>query len=449
MQHLMQGTMLTPADIGYDAARKSWNLSYNLHPALIVMAHSTADIVQAVSYARDNHMTIGVMASGHGPSVLDGNTLLINTSQMTDVRIDAETCTAWIEAGAKWGKVLEAAQAVGLAPLLGSSPDVGAVGYTLGGGMGWLARKYGLAADSALSFELVTADGQLLRANAMENPELFWALRGGSGSFGVVTSMEVQLYPVTTVYGGNLIYPAEAAREVYTHYREWIAAVPDDLTSSISLMNFPPLPQIPEFLRGQTVIMVRGCYSGPVEEGEKLLNQWRAWKTPMADHFGPMPFSQVAAISQDPTDPMPSHVTGLWLKDLSDPVIDILLEHAITHNGLVASEIRHVGGAVARARHGASAYSHRDATLIFQMVSLTPTPEAWLGLKQYTEMIKQKLAPYATGGVYANFLEGQDKVNLARSAFTPEVYQRLSEIKAQYDPENMFRFGLNIIPAHS
>ena len=226
-------------------------------------------------------MAVAVKATGHGVIREANDSLLIVTSELTDVRVNADAQTAWVSAGTKWGRVLEETQAVGLAPVLGSSPDVGAVSYTLGGGMGWLARKYGISADSVNQFELVTADGNLVHASAAENADLFWALRGGGGNFGVVTAMEIRLYPVTKVYGGNSFYPIEKAKEVYARYRNWIVNAPDELTSSVLIMNFPPFPQIPERLRGQSFVMVRGCYCGPLEQGKELLKYWRDWQSPI------------------------------------------------------------------------------------------------------------------------------------------------------------------------
>ena len=214
----LSGQVLTPQDADYDTARQTWNLTVNQHPALIVLAKTSKDVAEAIRFAEARDLDVAVKAAGHGTLREADGSLLIVTSQMTDVNVNAEAGTAWISAGTKWGRVLEQTQALGLAPLLGSSPDVGAVGYTLGGGMGWLARKYGLSADSVNRFELIAADGQMVNASATENADLFWGLRGGGGNFGVVTGMEIQLYPVTTVYGGNLFYPIHKAKEVYSHY---------------------------------------------------------------------------------------------------------------------------------------------------------------------------------------------------------------------------------------
>lgn len=446
----IRGEALTPRDEGYDTARRPWNLTVDQHPALIVLAKTTEDIVEAVRFAAARDLEVAVKARGHGTIRNADQSLLIVTSQLTEVRVDAAAQTAWVSGGTKWGDVLEQAQAFGLAPLLGSSPDVGAVGYTLGGGMGWLARRYGLSTDSVNRFELVTAEGELVNASASENPDLFWALRGGGGNFGVVTGMEIRLYPVTIVYGGNLFYPVNMAREVYAFYRDWIAQTPDELTSSVVLMNFPPFPAIPEPLRGQSFVIVRGCYSGPVEQGEKLIDRWRAWQPPTIDAFHAMPFSQVAAISNDPVDPIPSYSSGIWLKDLSDETADILIQHAAPNGGpplLVFAEVRHAGGAICSVDPQSAAYGNRDALHILQVIGAAPTPEIHTALRQHVSRLKEALASHLHGGVYMNFLEGSEARELTKNGFSPEAYRQLQTVKAKYDPDNRFSHSYDIPPA--
>ncbi len=446
----VQGTVFTPDDPDYDEARKAWNLAVNQHPAVIVVAAGVADVVEATRFAAREDLSVTVQSTGHGIVRPADDSLLIITSKMKNIQVNAAAQTAWVDAGAKWGEVLEQTQAAGLAPLLGSSPDVGVVGYTLGGGFGWLGRKYGLAADSVRFFELVTADGRLLRASDTENSDLFWALRGGGGSMGIVTGMEIKLYPVSSVYGGNLLYPIAMAKEVYSRYREWITSAPDELTSSILIMNFPPIPQVPEILRGQSFVIVRGCYSGPVEQGQALLQGWRDWRTPLIDAFKEMPFSQVATISNDPVNPMAALSTGAWLRELSDEAIDILIRHVAPGNGaspLVFAEVRHAGGAIARVDPQASAYGNREASLLLQMIGPAPTPEAYDHVAQYTGQIKEHLRPYLTGGVYMNFLEGEESQRQVESGFSPATYRRLMALKAAYDPDNRLRSGFNIQPA--
>jgi hypothetical protein len=363
---------------------------------------------------------------------------------MHGVKVDAKTKTAWVEAGAEWGVVLEAAQTVGLAPLLGSSPGVGAVGYTLGGGMGWLARKYGTSADNVIAFDVVTANGELVRASETENDDLFWAMRGGGGSFGVVTGMQIRLFPVTTVYAGNLIYPIEDAKEVYVRYREWINTAPDELTSAVLIMNYPPIPEIPDFLRGQTFVQVRGAYTGDLTQGEALLQYWRDWKTPVADLFGALPFSQAALISNDPIDPLPGVSSSVWVRELDDALIDTIIKYAVAHNGFMVAEIRHAGGAVARVDPRANAYGNRDAKLVLQLIGSTPTLEDLHNMEAYMSEFKQAMQPYLTGGVYINFLEGKEHRERIKDAYTPENFDRLTATKAKYDRDNVFGFSFNI-----
>src|SRR3712207_5085281 len=246
----LRGVAYAPGEEGYDESRKAWNLNAHQHPALVVMALGAADAIAAVRLARDEGLGVGVMATGHGvASACDGG-VLINTSRMRGVRVDPEAQSARVEAGALWRDVMPEAQAFGLAGLSGSSSGVGVVGYTLGGGFGWLGRKYGFNADSVREADVVTADGELLRVSAYEHPDLFWGLKGGGGNFGVVTSLEFALYPLTTVFGGNLFYSLERAPEVLDLYSRWVETLPDEMTTAIAFMNFPPMPELPEPLRG-------------------------------------------------------------------------------------------------------------------------------------------------------------------------------------------------------
>jgi FAD/FMN-containing dehydrogenase len=390
---------------------------------------------------------VAVQATGHGVVRPANDSLLINTSQFTAVSVNADARTAWISAGAKWGKVLEQAQAVGLAPLLGSSPDVGAIGYTLGGGMGWLARKYGLSIDSVNCFQVVTAEGQTVEASETQNADLFWGLRGGGGNLGVVTGMEVRLYPITQFYGGNLYYPIAQAPAVFARYREWIANAPDELTSSIVIMNYPPLPFFPEPLRGKTMAQIRGAYCGPIEHGEALLKFWRDWQAPLIDDFAARPFTAIAKVSNDPVDPMPSGSSGGWLKDLSDETLTTLIDRAAsvhTPSPIIVTEVRHAGGAIARVDPSAAAYSHRAAPFSLQMIGATPTPETQAAFHERVTQLKQALQPHLTGGVYLNFIEGEEALARSRDGFSAEAYRRLQELKARYDPDNRFSHSYDL-----
>jgi hypothetical protein len=451
LQSEIQGKVVQSTDADYDDARRAWNLTVNHRPVGVVMATHALDIVKAIQFARKEKLTVSVQSTGHGTvRPASGGDLLVNTAGMVRVQVDAAARTAWIEAGAKWKDVLERTQAVGLAPLLGSAPHVGAVGYTLGGGLGWLARKYGAAADSVRHFEVVTADGKLRRASETENPDLFWGLRGGSGNLAVVTGMEINLYPVTTVYGGSLIYPVEMAGEVFPRYRDWISSAPDELTSSVAVMNFPPIPPVPEPLRGQSFVMVRGCYCGPVDQGEALIQPWRDWRSPVIDAFKAMPFSQVATISNDPVDPLPALSTGAWLRALSDDAIATLLGYAIPGDNpspLLVVEVRHIAGTVATASSPLSAYSSQGWELLLQLVGITPTPEAYNHVARLTGQVKAELGPALSGAIYMNLVEGDESRRRVKDGFTPQAYRRLLALKSTFDPDNLLHSGFNLSPA--
>jgi FAD/FMN-containing dehydrogenase len=419
-----------------------WNLAFQQQPALVVTPRTAEDIVLAVRFAHNENLEVTVQATGHGPIRTADGGMLIVTSELTEVRVDPASRTAWVAAGAKWGLVLEVAQAHGLAPLLGSSPTVGAIGYTLGGGMGWLVRKYGLAADSVRSFELVTADGSLLHASQDENPDLFWALRGGGKGLGVITAMQIHLFPVSQVFGGSLIYPVELAPEAFRRYREWIADMPEEMTTSIKIANFPPVEMVPEFFRGKSFVMVNGCYCGPLDEGPGFIQGWLDWRAPLMNSFQAMPFSQVAVISSDPQDPMPAQVTGAWLADLADPAIDTIVSFAAPQGGpppLTIVEVRHVSGAMGRVRPGSNAFSQRDRDFVLESIAFTPTPEIGERVRGYNAQFKAALAGHLAEGVYMNFLEGEEAHQNYQNAFSAGDYQRLQALKAQFDPEHMFR----------
>lgn len=446
----LNGRVILPDDPEYDSARRAWNLAVEQNPAVIVVAKTAQDIAAAVNYARNHELGVAVQATGHGNVRPADDCLLILTHEMTGVEVDPLSGTARVEAGVKWGAVLALAQQHGLAPLLGSSPEVGAIGYTLGGGLGWLGRKYGMSTDNVVQFEVVTADGRIRIASATENPELFWGLRGGGGSLGVVAAMTIRLFPVTEVYAGNLYYPIALAGDVFRHYRSWIAGAPDELTSSVLVMNFPPLPNLPEMLRGQSFAIVRGCYCGPVTEGEQILRHWREWQQPLIDDFKTIPFSQAAIISNDPVDPLPSFQTGAWLRELSDPAIEAIVHYARgteqMHN-LIFAEIRHAGGAIQRVSADSAVFGNRDAELLLWLVGLTPTTEDHQALVAYLDRLKTVLRPYLTGGVYMNALEGIESQQRIRSGLAPGGYDRLALVKAQVDPDNLFGFTFNVSPA--
>lgn len=446
----VRGAVHAPGDVGYDVARRGWNLRFVAHPAVVVEAADADDVAASVAFARRHGLPLAVQATGHGTVRPADGALLLRTGRLDGVAIDPVAGTARIEAGVRWGAVLAAAQPHGLAPLLGSSPTVGAVGYTLGGGLGWLARKHGLAADAVLAFEVVTPDGERRVASADEHPDLFWGLRGGGGALGVVTAMTMRLVPVAQVYAGNLYYPAEAAREVFARWRAWIADAPDELTSSVLVMNFPPFPEVPEPLRGRSFAIVRGCWCGDLDDGAGLLRYWRDWRAPELDAFGPLPFAEAARISNDPEGPMPAYTSGAWLRDLDAGAIDAIVDHALPQGGspaLAFAEVRHVGGAVARVPAEAGAYGNRDAELVLSLVGAAPTPEVLEVGHALVGRLQAALAPALTGGVYLNFLEGDESRARVRDGLAPGAYERLARLKARYDGAHLLRHAFDVAPA--
>jgi FAD/FMN-containing dehydrogenase len=441
----IKGEVFTPEDEAYGQARLTWNRSIDQYPAVIVMAKNARDVVQAVRLAHEFDMEVAVQGTGHGVPRPANDCLLIVTSKMKGLSIERESQTAWIEAGVEWGEVLDAAQKVGLAPLLGSSPNVGVVGYTLGGGMGWLARRYGLAADSVLLFEIVTPDGRLVRASQDENEELFWAIRGGGANFGVVTGMQIRLYPVTTVFGGSLIYPIEVAKHVIQRYREWAAILPDEFTTSIIIMRFPPLPSVPEFLQGKAVVMVHGCYCGPLEQGEALMQTWKTLPEPIANTFRAMPFSEVATISNDPLQPMPGASASETFYELSDEMMDVVLRYIASGPSPISmAEFRQGGGAIDKADRKANALDSRFIGFYMHAGGLVPTPEARQAFLAYARKFQQELQPYATGRLYLNFMGVHEAAERSQDAYLSASYDRLRELKAKYDPENRFNHSFNL-----
>lgn len=441
------GDVYFPGEPGYDEARAGFNLLTDHRPAVIAVPTNRHDVVEAVRFAADEGLRVAIQATGHGPGTPAHDALLINTSTMTDVTVDPVARTATVSAGAKWAPVLELAQQHGLAPLLGSTTDVGVVGYTLGGGFGWLGRKYGLCSDAVRSFDLVTPDGNSLRVSATSHPDIFWALRGGGiGNLGVVTDIVIDLFPVSTVYAGNLFYPAEDAAEIMRRFAEWAPHQPDDLTSAISLMNFPPLDIVPEPLRGKSFTLVRGCWSGDLTVGAEIIDEWRRWKTPEIDMWAEMPFTAADAISMDPTDPMPAMVTTEWMNDLPDAAIDILVDRVLPAPGtlplILFAEIRHAGAAVARGASAAPNDRGREGTFLLELGSVVPDPHVGLAVESAQRLTRQALAPYVTGAAYLNFLEGDEKAARSASAFSQTNLRRLNAIKSALDPENRFCHGV-------
>ncbi|MEV4399175.1 FAD-binding oxidoreductase [Nonomuraea sp. NPDC049607] len=445
----VKGPVFLPGDPGYAEEAEGFDRSVVHHPAVIVGAAGADDVVAAVRFARDHGLGVAVQATGHGVGLPADGGLLISTRRMDGHRIDPERRTVRLEAGALWREVIPSAARHGLAPLNGSAPFVGAVSYTLGGGIGVLSRRYGYAADHVRTIEVVTADGELRTASEEENTDLFWALRGGKGNFGVVTSLEVELVEVSRIYGGGLYFPAESIRDVLHFYRTWVAGVPDELSSSFFMMPWPDVPEVPEELRGRFAMHLRLSYLGSPQEGARLVEPLREIATPLLDTVTDIPYTEVGTIHNDPPTPGSYHINSFQLTHLDhDAVEAILALVGPGSNSAVGIEIRHLGGALARPPRLPNAVAHTTAQFQLYSAGVLGIGEDQAVYAGHDRVIKT-LAPWNSGTRMLNFMAGVAHTDPedVRQAFTPEAYERLVAVKTAHDPGNMFRFNHNIPPA--
>ncbi|GIG69197.1 FAD-binding oxidoreductase [Phytomonospora endophytica] len=438
------GPVLTPDDERYDAERTGWQTARAHRPDLVVGAATPADVQAAVKHAADHGLPVAVQGTGHASAAVaaEGG-VLITTERMAAVRVDPDAATAWVAAGTRWNQVVSETAPFGLAPLSGSAPHVGAVSYTLGGGLGLLSRTYGYAADHVRSLDVVTADGHLRHVTPDNEPDLFWALRGGRDNFGVVTGMEIDLVPVTTIYGGTLIFSGERTAEIFDAYLQWTATVPEAMNSSIASILSPNLPAIPEPLRGRRTVHIRISYTaGDLATAESLVAPLRTLGT-MIDTVGKMAFADSGVIHNDPVAPTAAESSTAMLGDLNSDALPALLEQEPTPHIV---ELRHLGGAMARPPAIPNAVGNRDARFLLNLVS--PLASAELSrIRTAHERIIAALGPWDTGGRFLNYLSGHGAASQVRAAYSPADYRRLSEIKAVYDPHNTFRLNHNIAPA--
>jgi FAD/FMN-containing dehydrogenase len=434
----LRGQVVLPGDADYDDARKVWNGMIDRRPALIARCAGIGDVSRAIRFARNQNLLLAVRGGGHnvtGAGTCDSG-LVIDLSPMKAVQVDSERCTARVEPGATWKDFDEEAQQYGLATTGGLISSTGVAGFTLGGGIGWLVRKHGLACDNLISAEVVTTDGQLVRANASENPDLYWGLRGGGGNFGVVTAFEFALHPVATVVGGVVAHPLPSARKVLHFYRHFIATAPEELTT---LVNFATTPE------GKQIIGIAACYAGPVEQGAEVMRPLKAFGPPAMDMMGPLPYTALQQ-ANDPRAPagLQNYWKAAFLRDLSDEAIDAIIEYA-THvtSPLSMIHLHQLGGAMNRVAADATAFGHRDSEFVVNIIGMWQEPGDNEQHIDWARGLFAALQPYAHGA-YINFLgdEGQERV---RSAYGLN-YERLVALKNKYDPTNLFRLNQNIRP---
>lgn len=444
----LQGELLLPGDDDYEVARTVWNAAFDRHPALIVRCLNVADVMTAVTFAREHHLLVSVRSGGHsivGFGTNDGG-MVIDLSPMKAIAIDPIQHTARIEPGLTWAEVAAAAHPHGLALTSGDTGSVGVGGLLLGGGMGWMVRKYGLAIDHLRAVELVTADGQFLRAGADEHPDLFWGLRGGGGNFGVVTAFEVDLHPTGMVLGGAVFYDATDAGRLLRGYAHYAAVAPDELTTISMLMEAPPAPFIPQAYQGKPVFMIQVCYTGDLAEGERVVAPLRTLGTPIADLIAPMPDPAMFALTEEATKRGLAHdERSLLLRTLDDEALQTLALEALAFMapGMIV-QLRGLGGAMSRVPADATAFAHRDAQAMIMVGYMTPKSANIACLHASMEQIWRAIRPYSAG-VYVNFLsdEGEQGVH---EAYPPATYARLAALKNRYDPTNLFHLNQNIKP---
>ncbi|HEU4978026.1 MAG TPA: FAD-binding oxidoreductase [Solirubrobacteraceae bacterium] len=441
--------LVRPEDEGWDEARLAWNLAADQRPAAVALPETADEVVAVVEHARAQGLHVAAQGTGHNAHPLTAHlddTILVKTSRMRAVTVDPERRSARVEAGAAWGEVVAEVSTHGLTALSGSSHDVGVVGYCLGGGLSWLARKHGLCANNVLAIELVTADGRLVRADHETEPELFWALRGGGGNFGVVTAVELALFDVATAYAGMLLWPIERAPEVLRAWRDWTASAPEEVTTSARLLNLPPLEQIPEIVRGRSFVAIDGAILGDPEQAAALLSPLRDLE-PEIDGFDTIPTYALIHIHMDPPEPAPGIGDGALVAELPDEAIDamVAIGGAGSDSPLLMIELRQLGGAVARPQehHGALAAIAEPYAMF--AVGMAMTPEMGAAVRAAIPEVKGALGPWLSGRDYLNFAESarEDPAGF----YADGVIDRLRAAKAQYDPEDLFRGNHRITPA--
>jgi FAD/FMN-containing dehydrogenase len=434
----LRGRMLRPGDEGYDLARRHYNALIDKHPAMIVQCAGVADVIAAVNCARTHRFLVAVRGGGHnvaGRALVDGG-MVIDLSHLKGIGVDPTRRTIRAEGGVTWGELDCETQAFGLATTGGLVSTTGIAGFTLGGGLGWLMRTYGLACDNLLSVDLVTADGQFMMASADEHPELFWGLCGAGPNFGVATSFEYRLHPVGPVLAGRLIYPCAQAKEVFQVFREYSQMAPDELTATFGLRTSPD---------GMPVAAIVLCYSGPIEAAEAVVQPLRRFGPPMADLVRPMAYREVQML----IDPLyPPGLCQYWksnfLQGLGDDAIDTILAHfATVSSPLTAVVIEHLGGAVGRVGPDETAFDHREAAYDLLITSLWTDPTESERHVRWTREFWEAMQPFSTGRTYVNYL---DEGRPADAAYGAAKYERLVALKNRYDPTNLFRLNVNVQP---
>jgi FAD/FMN-containing dehydrogenase len=442
----LDGKLVRPTDPAWDAARQAWHLAVDQRPTAVVAAASVGDVVATLDAAREFGLRVAPQGTGHnaGPLGPLDDTILLRTSRLRGVHIDPAHRIARVEAGALWADVTAPAAEAGLAALAGSAPDVGVVGYTLGGGLSWLARSHGLAANSVTALEVVTADGRVRRVDAEHDPDLFWALRGGGGSYAVVTACEFRLYPITRVYAGVLFWPIETARDVLQAWRALLPALPDTVTSVGRLLRFPPLSDLPPHLRGREFVVVEAVSQESAARTDELLAPLRALH-PELDTLADAPVAELGALHMDPDGPVPAFGDGMLLDELTEATVDAFVDAAGPGSGsvLLSAELRHLGGALSPGMRAGGAVSGLDAAAAVFGIGITPDPAADLAVRRSVDALHRGVAGWAASATYLNFAE---RPKTAMTLFGAAAHARLQQVKLAYDPHDVIRANHPVRP---
>jgi FAD/FMN-containing dehydrogenase len=432
----MAGDVVGPSDESWDVARQAWNLAAVQRPVGVVFPESAEDVSACVRFAADGGLRIAFNAGGHNAGTIDWSkdTLLLKTERMQGIEIDPDARRARIGAGTLARPLAKAAGEHGLAYLAGTSPDIGVAGYTLGGGFSWMIRKYGLACNSVVSVEAVTADGRLIQASQESEPDLFWAVRGGGGNFCAVTAIELSLLPVPEIYAGCLFWPIERATEILNAWRDWIETVPDECHSIGRMLQLPDVDFLPEHLRGRSFVLVEPAFVGTEADGAALVQPLRDLG-PELDTVAMMATSDLSLVNMDPDFPLPYAGDGILLTDFPAAAIDAVVE-LFVGSPLLHLEVRHLGGAASVGSPDHGALNRVEHPFITFMFGLAADADMKAAVEHHVELLLGKLGPWDSGMRYLNFAESAVD---ARTIFPVESYDRLRQVKAAYDPEDMFQ----------
>jgi FAD/FMN-containing dehydrogenase len=445
----LRGELVLPGDPAYDESRSVWNGMIDRRPALVARCSGTSDVIAAVGFARRESLTVAVRGGGHnvaGNATCDGG-LVIDLSPMKAARVDADARTVRAQGGLTWGELDRETQAFGLATTGGLVSSTGIAGFTLGGGIGWLMRKHGLACDNLISAEVVTADGQTVHASETNNAELLWGLRGGGGNFGVVTEFEFRLHPVSQVFGGLVAWPAEAARDVLRSWRDWVRDAPDDLCTMAVFLHGPPDPFIPPEMHGRPIVAIACLHLDPEGNAEADVQPLRNL-SPAVDVLGPMPYTAIQSMF-DAGAPRGSrnYWRSGYLDALSDDAIDAILSFTDEIPAPLGQfHIHQLGGAISRVPGGATAFGNRNAGFLTNLIGLWLDPSEDQANIERVRAASEAIGPHGTGARYVNFLADEGETGV-RSAYEADTFTRLQNLKARYDPTNLFHLNQNINPA--